>query len=115
MRGLVEFLQKWSPHIWMFGSVFGCILSGILLKQAYTQRLLLRNTDRADTSAFWFRHGMWFFLMHLGYVVVGAISLARLESDWASLVVMVTLVATPLILVYRSYDSLRQNSSQVHE
>lgn len=107
MHDVLVFLQKWSPHIWLFGSLFGVPLSATLLVRAYRQRVVLAATDRAAISRFWFRHGVWFFTLHVGYTIIGLLSVAKVQSDWASLFTLVFLVATPLVLVYRSFDSLR--------
>lgn len=111
LHEITLFIQKWSPYIWMFGSLFGVFLSGILLKRGYEQRVVLRGTDRNSISAYWFRHAMWFFILHFSYVIVGVISILRVQSDWASLLVLTILLATPMSLVYRSYDSLRVQAS----
>lgn len=107
MHGLLVFLQKWSPHIWLFGSVFGVLMSGVLLKQAYDQRIMLANADPRSVSRFWFRHGVWFFFLHFGYLIIGILAVLEVESDWANLLTLFFLVISPLVLVYRSYDSLR--------
>lgn len=106
------FLERWSPHIWLFGSIFGVFMSGMLLKQAHAQRIVLQTTDRADTSRFWFRHSASFFSMHFAYLIVGILTVAEIRNDWVSLLILIILVGTPLMLVYRSYDSLRLNSSE---
>lgn len=111
MREVLTFLSRWSPYIWLFGSIFGVLLSSILLKRSYEQRVVLRVSDRRAMSRYWFRHALWFFLLHSSYVVVGVLSILKFESDWASVVILVSLVGTPLVLVYRSYDSLRAAGS----
>lgn len=107
MHELLVFLTKWSPHIWLFGSVFGVLMSGALLKAAYEQRVELDNPDPYSTSRFWFRHGVWFFMLHFGYLVIGILAVMEVKNDWANLVTLFFLVTSPLVLVYRSYDSLR--------
>lgn len=109
------FVQKWSPYIWLFGSLFGVFMSGILLKRSYEQRVVLRASDRQSVSAFWFRHAIWFFLLHFSYVVVGIIAVAKIDTDWSNLLILLVLLLTPLTLVYRSYDSLRVNSNGKYE
>ncbi len=109
---VLKFLTKWSPYIWMFGSIFGVTMSGALLKRAWEQRVLQKaiDGDLHPTTAFWFRHALWFFLLHAGFLFIGFIAVLRLTSPWASLVTLLFLVTTPLVLVFRSYDSLRLQS-----
>lgn len=106
VHDVLEFLTKWSPHIWLFGSLFGVPLSTILTHRAFKQRIVLAGTDRAPISRFWFRHGVWFLILHVGYTIVGLLAVAKVKNDWASLLTLLFLVFTPLILVYRSFDSL---------
>jgi hypothetical protein len=106
------FLSKWAPHVWLFGSVFGVLISGALYARSRKTLRELRFADAGlrDTTAFWYRHAAWFLVMHVGYVVVGVLSVLGIRNDWARLVTLFFLLATPLILVYRSYDSLRQSA-----
>lgn len=112
LHDIVTFLEGWAPYIWLFGSIFGVIMSGVLLKQAYEQKVVSRTSNREAVVAFWLRHSAYFFLLHFGYVIVGFLSVAKIDNDWTSLIIITILVSTPLILVYRSYDSLRLNASQ---
>lgn len=109
MTDLLTFLTKWSPYIWLFGSVFGVMMSGALMFRVYEQRVVMKHFEgsQTETSKFWFRHGVWFLLMHTGFVLVGALAVLEARSEWANLTTIVVLLATPLILVYRSYDCLR--------
>lgn len=106
---ILVFLQKWSPHIWLFGSIFGVLMSATLFYRKLEQRIATKiiDGDVHDSAKFWLRHGTWFFIMHLSFLNVGMFAVLKVRSDWVDLMTLVTLDVVPLILVYRSYDSLR--------
>lgn len=117
MHALVEFLQKWSPHIWLFGSLFGVALSGALFRRSIRALDKLEGAPIVDdrTLRYWRRHSTRFLVLHVSYAVVGLITVAGIRSDWASLLVLVILLATPLVLVHASYDSLRFAGGGPHD
>jgi hypothetical protein len=97
----------------MFGSIFGAAMSLTLLGQAWSfRRDIAGGKGISESADFWFRHGLWFSVMHLSFVVVGVFAIGKLTADWANFIVLVVLLAIPLVLVYRSYDSLRLHSRE---
>lgn len=108
MHDLLVWLTTWSPYIWLFGSIFGVFLSGTLFHRSMRAFYKLEDEPAYDTRSlrYWRRHAAWFLVLHASYVVVGFLSIAEIEDDWASFIVLTVLLATPLILVYRSWDSL---------
>lgn len=113
MHDVLVFLTRWSPHIWLFGSLFGVAMSGTLFKRSYDQRRLWLHVAGKDRTVvkFWYRHAVWFFLMHLGFSAVGVLAVAEVKEDWADLLTLFVLMSIPVVLVYRSYDALRLNTS----
>lgn len=104
LHEVTVFVQHWSPHVWLFGSLFGIPMSFALYRRA---RRAADLAPEAPVSDFWTRHAAWFLALHVSYAFVGVVAVSEWRSDWASLITILILVATPLILVYRSYDSLR--------
>lgn len=117
MHEVVGFLQRWSPHIWLAFSVAGALMSGTLTVQAWKRRhtLAAHPTQPQVVPRYWFRHAISFLFLHLGYIVVGVVAVARVRADWADLVVLGFLLVTPLVLFLRSYDSLRLSYLQRKE
>lgn len=112
MHELLLFIQRWSPHLWLFGSIFGVVMSATLFKQARDYRKEIGGRGTSDTADFWYRHGVWFLLMHVAFMLVGVLAVAKVQTDVSNLFVLTVLLAIPLILVYRSYDSLRLHSRE---
>lgn len=107
MKATLEFVQRWSPHVWLFGSVFGVAMSGTLFTRAHKRRRALEGSPAGGAIAdFWYRHSLWFLVLHAGYLVVGIIAVAKVRTEFTDLFTLFFLVITPLVLVYRSYDSL---------
>lgn len=104
LHEITLFFQRWSPHIWLFGSLFGIPMSLTLYRRA---RLAALKHPGLPVSEFWIRHAGWFLFLHISYAAIGIVAVAKWHNDLLDLVTLLILIATPLILVYRSYDSLR--------
>lgn len=110
MNAVLEFLTDWSPHIWLFASIFGALMSGTLFDQSVRTLIKLEGSSDGEqlrSFRYWRRHSGTFFALHLSFVVVGMLSVLEVRAPWASLVILAVLLAVPLVLVWRSYDSLR--------
>lgn len=117
MAGVLAFLQKWGPHIWLLGSLFGVLMSGTLTMQAFKRRhVLSKHPEQPQVvPRYWFRHSVSFLTLHTGYVLVGVFAIAKVQSTWSDLFTSVFLLATPMLLAARSYDSLRLSYLQRKE
>lgn len=116
MHDVTVFLQRWSPHVWLAFSLAGALMSGALTIQAWKRRkALFLHRQPQVVPRFWFRHAVSFLFMHTGYVVVGIVAILKVQADWANLLVLGFLLATPLMLFFRSYDSLRLSYLQRKE
>jgi hypothetical protein len=117
IHDILGFLTRWSPHIWLVFSVFGILMSATLTTQAFHRRQILKGHPQLPQTVprYWFRHAVSFLFLHTGYVVVGVFSVAHVRSDWADLLTLGFLLATPLVLAFRSFDSLRLSYLQRKE
>jgi hypothetical protein len=109
VNGLLAFLTRWSPHVWLAFSIFGAMLSGTLFHRAVRTLAKIEGAPSADTGAwhYWRRHAASHLVMHLGFIIVGLVAVAQVQSVWAALLTLTILLAIPIVLAWRSYDSLR--------